>query len=214
MNSQQEKRFAKLHGEQFYLLDHKVGENLCFHISGSTKNIYTVTIYLGKKNIFCTCPDAKSWCPKYGCVCKHCLFVLYRVLRVFEGQNQPFFTTLLFDTDELDRIQLSTEYLQERLGTGITDEKLTKRFNELNLGNYQTTKPISFDKDDLCGVCFLELEEGSNNEYKACPTCNKVAHNECINKWISSKQYLCVYCRQEVWKNPGTKQSGNYKNLA
>lgn len=214
MNIQQENRYSKLRTECFYLLGNETDEKkLQYHISGSTRNVYTVTVYTHNAKVFCTCPDAKSWAVKYKCVCKHVLFVLYRVLKVFDSIDHPFFNrdgqTLVFTPLELDCIRLSTEYLQLHTDNTIIKDDLIRRFKGLNT---TADVPISFEKDDLCGVCFLELEDTAVDEYMVCPKCSKAAHSDCIKKWTSSGQTLCVYCRQDVW-NKIECSKGNYKNL-
>ena len=223
MNPQQEKRYAKLRTEHFYLLgqDNDDKGNILYHISGSTRNVYTVTVYPADAKIFCSCPDAKSWAARYNCVCKHSLFILYRVLQVFDRTDHPFFDRLQFTPLELECIQLSTEYLQAHIDATVVKDDLTRRFKNLNrksedMNEEQVT--MRFDADDLCGVCFLELDEGSQastTKYMTCPQCKKTAHQDCIEKWISSGHRLCVYCRQDVWSahNQKTKTNGDYENL-
>ena len=55
---------------------------LVFKICGSTKNIYTVE--LKNHTITCDCPDYVSGCAKYQVICKHCCFVLFKVLRLLD----------------------------------------------------------------------------------------------------------------------------------
>ncbi len=215
MNSQQEKRYAKLRTERFYLLDRSTSpeDNLEFHISGSTRNVYTVTVYPKSATIFCTCPDARSGAKKNSCVCKHCLFILYRVLKVFDQTDHPFFGRLSFTAGELECIQLSTEYLQAHLDNTVVDTDLSDRYKNVDTEN-KYTPTIRFDADDLCGVCFLELEDSAADQCMACPKCKKAAHEDCIKKWISSGQKLCVYCRQDVWSEiKSLATNGGYKNL-
>ena len=208
MDLQQEKRYAKLNTDLFYLLDRECKSgDYEFHVSGSTRNVYTVTIYPEKSTIFCTCPDAKSWAQKYDCICKHCLFVLFRVLKVFDCKTQSFFEKLLFTADEIERIHVSFAYLTAHLDDSLINGELSKRYESLKI----TKEPsaVRFEANDLCGVCFLELTDDSGDTYMVCPQCNKPAHSECIKKWLSSGQELCVYCRQKVW----TATKDGYKNL-
>ncbi len=217
MNPQQEKRYAKLRTDRFYLLGHDTDKgNFRYHISGSTRNVYTVTVYPGTTKIFCSCPDAKSWAARSKCICKHSLFILYRVLKVFDQTDHPFFDRLWFTPMELECIQLSTEYLQAHIDDAVVKDDLTLRFKNLGVDDdddkYAPT--VRFDADDLCGVCFLELvDDDPTDQYMTCPQCKKVAHRDCIQKWISSGQQLCVYCRQDVWGGLKATTKGDYKNL-
>lgn len=207
MNKNQEKRFDKLSTDRFYLLKHKIYDDLLeFHISGSTKNVYKVMFYTNTGKVFCTCPDAKSWAVKCKCVCKHALFVLYRVLKVFVEKDQPFFQTLVLTETELVDIFTATENLYKNLDATVIDRDLTSKFN------YLENKPQEehyFDPKDLCGVCFLDFID--EPEHKTCPKCHKASHNECIDKWINSGNKICVYCRQDVWER---KEKDGYKNLS
>ena len=79
-NGQQLLRLDKIYNEDFFLLDKYQDDNkLIFKICGSTKNIYEVKLYLISKRIYCNCPDSKSWARKYGVICKHSCFVLFKV---------------------------------------------------------------------------------------------------------------------------------------
>ena len=72
MNIQQLKRISKLDYELFYLLKVEKEDNtFILSISGSTKNIYKVTIFGNSRTIKCDCPDSKSWDKDYNCYCKH-----------------------------------------------------------------------------------------------------------------------------------------------
>jgi len=215
MNSQQEKRYVKLQSERFYLLDRSTTPEgkLEFHISGSTRNVYTVTVYPNNANIFCTCPDAKNWAKKNNCICKHCLFILYRVLKVFDRADHPFFDRLWFTPEELECIQISTEFLQAHLDNTLVNTDLSRRYKNVGTTENKYAPTIRFDADDLCGVCFLELENDQTDQYMACPICKKAAHEDCIKKWTSSGQRLCVYCRQDVWGEVRTATNDDYQNL-
>lgn len=214
MNSQQQKRYQKLNNDKFFLLGtHRENNNLLFDISGSTKNVYHVTIYGDTGTIFCTCPDAKSWAVKHNCICKHCLFVLYRVLRIFDNTNESFFDCLVFSIDELERIIISYEYLASYLDPNIVNDNLTKKYQQLQEKSGTEEFELKFEAEDLCGVCFLELEDSSTDQLLACSACNKVGHRECIEKWIASGQKICVYCRQQVWDKKPIK-NGDYQNLS
>ena len=136
MNRQQSARFAKLKTEKFYLLDRKMVDNvITMHISGSTQNIYTVTINMERSSIFCDCPDNKTRAKSQGCVCKHCLFVLYRVLRIFNGTDQRFFIALTFTPDDMERILLAYVDLNATLDTAanqtIINKSLTDKYHAI-----------------------------------------------------------------------------------
>ena len=218
MNGHQVKRYQKVLHEHYYLLDREVKRrNYVFTVSGSTKNVYHVTIYPNNKTIFCSCPDAKSWAKKQNCVCKHSLFVLYRVLKVFKGTQESFFGKLVFTNDEMERIKTSFDFLQAHLDDRVTNKVLSARFEQTKRGEKPTAvaPQREFGDDDLCGVCYENLRDGVKR-YKVCPECHNVLHEPCLNKWLESGSQLCVYCRGKVWVK--TKKvsdgGGDYINLS
>lgn len=216
MNSQQKQRYDKTLKETFYLLDRKkVDENFQFQISGSTRNVYTVTIYPKTGTVFCTCPDAKSWAKKHNCICKHSIFLFYRVLKVFDTIHHPFFETLILSEADLENIQSSYSLLDAHLDDRVCNAELTQRYNRL-MDGVETAdnagvpaKP--FTADDKCGICFTELEESERDHCVSCPVCKNVVHSECNDRWVSTGQQTCVYCRQKVWIK--LKTNNGYKNL-
>lgn len=224
MNQQQRQRFEKTGRETFYLLDRKQKdpEHLEFHISGSTRNVYIVTIYLKHHNIFCTCPDAKSWAKKYNCICKHALFLLYRVLKVFNTTEHAFFRDLTFSEEDLANIQNSYGLLYAHLDDRVCNAELTARYkrivetNSTKLDSTESTKPEMakpFTVDERCGICFSELEETERDQCVACPVCKNNVHQECNDRWIASGQKTCVYCRQIVWISSSANKKSEYTNL-
>lgn len=56
-------------------------EELSFGVSGSTGNIYRVTIDAKTRRFNCLCPDFTSHARNFGVECKHCLFVAHRAMR-------------------------------------------------------------------------------------------------------------------------------------
>lgn len=210
MNSNQLKRYQKLSTERFYLLDNGIeNDQHQFHISGSTKNIYKVSIYTNTGKAFCTCPDAKSWAVKCHCVCKHVLFVLYRVLRIFNGTEHDFFRHLTFSATELVDIYNATDRLSTVVDETVVDKNLSSKYKNLQRGDTGLEPNDEIDPEEMCGVCFLDFVD--EPDHKTCKCCHKPAHVDCINKWISSGNSLCVYCRQNVWGK--TTVDGEYKNL-
>ena len=104
-------RFEKLNNEDFYLLDkQKEDSKLIFKICGSTKNVYETKIYFKSKMIFCNCPDSKSWAKKYGVICKHSCFVLFKVLRL-KIDKMEYFKKLIFDEMQINEIKENFEKL-------------------------------------------------------------------------------------------------------
>lgn len=106
MNDEQYKRFRKMNAENIECLISKKDKNggLHFLINGSTGTHYKVSIYPNGK-ISCGCPDFTHNSKDNECVCKHCLFVLYKELRLFKNLEHYFFKRRFFTPDEIQIIQ-------------------------------------------------------------------------------------------------------------
>lgn len=214
MKEKQTDRYEKLFNEEFYLLDKKkIDKKLLFSISGSTKNVYIVTIYLKDEmaDTFCTCPDKKSHAKRNKCLCKHELFTFIKVLGVQS-------TDLMFDTEEMPILQgptlLSVIDNFEKLNVE-TDKNFNKNLagklkngTVTDINNLIKTK---LESTEMCGVCFDDFGEISPDLVHICTECHNIAHNKCYNKWIEMGNKMCVYCRRTETK---TKNTGNYQNLA
>jgi hypothetical protein len=223
----QKNRFFRIFSDNFYLLDIlKYPDNTKFFISGSSKNVYTVTIFENKK-MTCNCPDMKSWAKEYDCVCKHCCFILFRVLDIYkhyENNNQlNFFKDLEFDDDEYNFIEskmleLISKFNPNEINSNknnIINIELIQKYNkikDLKIRNGKEKYKVNIGlevKEDVCPICFLELK---NEEIVKCPCCNNIIHKECMEKWLGMGKSNCVYCRSDVWKDY-LKNEDEYKNL-
>ena len=90
MKIKQHERFQKIFYESLFLLNIlDKSHEVIFKISGSTSNIYSVRINKNFEwnNIFCDCPDAKKWANVHGVLCKHCIFVIFKVYNPSSGSN-------------------------------------------------------------------------------------------------------------------------------
>ena len=116
MKIKQHERFQKLFYENLYLLKiHDSVHEINFSISGSTSNIYQVKILKSFEwnNVFCDCPDAKKWANIHGVVCKHVLFVIFKVLKLFTFNN--ILSTITVNEEGelfLEKRKLKREYLE------------------------------------------------------------------------------------------------------
>ena len=102
MNDEQYKRFRKMQAEKINCLfkTHDKHKKLYFLISGSAGNKYKVIISPNGE-ISCSCPDFKHSSKTQECVCKHCLHVIFKVLKLFSSVNHTFFTRCYFTPDEI-----------------------------------------------------------------------------------------------------------------
>lgn len=221
MKDSQERRYQRIFKEPLYLLEKETqNSNLVFTISGSTANIYQVTI-LPNKKIKCSCPDMESWAKHDHCICKHCCFVLFKVLKTFDPYQTNFFQTLIFNAEEYERLQTKFHHLmiQDQLSEDYIDSGALEKYQnlkshgllltDLDSNPFQQKKTV--DSEDMCAVCFDEFEGTQNVE---CPVCHNLIHQACIQKWLQMGKKNCVYCRSDVWKNFGKKKSSEeYQNL-
>lgn len=219
MSFQQHKRFNKLRTDAFYLLDRqKTDTHAIFHISGSTKNIYTVTTDLKTRTIDCNCPDGKFASKNLNVKCKHCLFVLIRVLRLFKDCTDTFFDILQLTEKQLQSFIDKYDHLDQKLDQALTNINLTQKFNKIK-SKKDTTTPIQQESltvkpDTCCGVCFDDLYPDQSYEYHFCDMCGNAAHQDCVKAWRRQHD-TCMYCRAKVSKNKTTgEKTGWYDNLA
>lgn len=212
MNPQQKKRYDKINTERFFWLAASIDDQqYTLDISGSTSNVYTVTIHRNRKRIQCNCPDSTNWARRYGCVCKHCCFVLCRVLRVVT-RGSEFWNTRLFDNETMTRIDHAVERLL-KYGSEFTSEELTKRYQNI-ISKLKNSAFEDVDKSrisDDCPICFDTFDESDLSKIVACPICKNVIHTECMKRWIQSgSNKSCVYCRSDIWQQWGKQQTHDY----
>lgn len=185
MKEEQLKRYNKLSTEEFYLLNKsKIDHKLVFEISGSTKNLYKVSVYEPIDNIsqiFCTCPDKRSHASKQKCLCKHELFVLIKVLKVIDQYDE------IFDNQ-------NTPILYGRLLGDIHSA-----FEKLDVTKLKEVRKdkVEIKPDEICGVCFDDLAQDplGPTGYWSCKVCKHTLHQRCHNKWFNMGNRICVYCR-------------------
>ena len=220
VNSQQQKRLDKVFAEEYFVLEHSITDSaITITITGSTQNVYSITIDKASdhKTIRCNCPDSQSFSLRFGCMCKHCCFVVIKIckwIRTFEGWQTHTFTPLeiILLEQKLNARNLSEDRL--------TNSRLQTRYNQLKQAesNGGTVEPISifdslnaqFTDEDECPICYDLLSNGTT---KCCPTCHNHIHLICIQRWLQSKPN-CVLCRSEVWQkflaeSRGTKSSSS-----
>jgi len=219
MKIEQQKRFDKVNTEIFYLVDKAETDSIYkFTVTGSTANIYNVTIIKNTSSIKCDCPDGLSWANKYNCICKHACFILEKVVKCFkyikgEVYNRDLEPTKFFD--KLEFSQAEMQYIKDffakiDMNTGeYISKKYVDKYNKLDklssdLFNHKT-KPIIDD----CPICFDSLK--TTDEPLSCPICSNYIHKQCMEKWLGVNN-TCVYCRSDIW-NKYKNKPGKYANL-
>ena len=105
MNDEQYKRYRKMASDpiQYLYGTHDNKKNLYFLVSGSSGTHYKVTIPTNGK-ISCSCPDFTHGAKEQECVCKHCLYIIYNVLKLFKDIDHTFFKRCCFTPDEIHNI--------------------------------------------------------------------------------------------------------------
>lgn len=226
MESLQRRRYEKIFYEKFYLLEKKtIDKNIQFFISGSTANVYTITIDLEDKYIFCNCPDMKNEkMYERGYICKHCCFILLRVLKCIDICNTLLFTYFELSEDEIKNIEKKIRNFNISTSDDFVNIDLLDKYRNLSLKDENSknsrnsgnnTEIDNYIPNDTCIICFEEfniLKKGDkkNDNITNCPKCRNITHKKCIEKWINMGKNTCVYCRANVWKN---SCNNNYKNL-
>lgn len=223
MSYHQKSRFSKIYQDDFYLLNiDKYPDKFKIDISGSTKNIYSIFIYENTRKIKCNCPDMKSWASYNRCVCKHCCFLLFRVLKLSELGD--FFDILEFSEELFPDIMIKLFILLNKLtnidhneAPEIINKEILEKYNKLmekkeeenpTKDKYGSKKIIN---DDMCPICFIDFEK-EGECLLDCPECKKTIHKSCMEKWLTLGKSSCVYCRSDVWKDYN-KELNEYKNL-
>ena len=227
MSYHQKSRFFKIFQEDFFLLNiEKFPNNFKVDISGSSKNIYSITLFENTKKIKCNCPDMKSWASYNKCICKHSCFLLFKVLKLKDLGD--FFNNLQFNNNIFDNIIIELFNLLNRLNNidntdinlfeGITNKELLEKYKKI-INKKKEIKEEKKDKyaskkenkNDMCSICFNDFEE--KEELLDCPKCKQTIHKLCMEKWLSLGKSTCVYCRSDVWKDYGIKKENDYENL-
>lgn len=212
MDINQDIRYARIFTEEFYLLNlQKESNKTTFTVSGSTANVYKVSLYDYSGKIFCNCPDAKSHARFKHVLCKHVCFVLFKVLKnTINKDNTDLWKNLYLSLDEKNLVL-------DKINTiNINDNECV---NKEYIDKYQKLKDIDpktlfnvskeIDIQDDCPICYDILETKKN--CVQCPVCNNVLHLQCINKWLNTGNTNCPYCRSNSWENFNTDNS--YINL-
>ena len=223
------KRYASAFLDPLYLLktekteqtDQNPTESHNYSIVGTTKNVYTITINLSNKKIWCNCPDQKSHCQKKNISCKHIAFVISKIGKINDiniyktGCREP----------------LPNEYI-DTIWTNATktsvDKKLIEKFNSLTITTTSDTNtppspspPPTIDEllngETDCPICFSDLKnnEGNLSNCISCKQCKKYVHTICFDRWASfNSQKCCVYCRFSFNNIPKKSQNQQqYINL-
>ncbi len=211
MDLSQLKRYDKIKNEKFFLLQSTDNTQLLsFILTGSTGNIYQIDIDKSDCKISCNCPDHSIHLQKKPeLVCKHCCFILFKVLNMYKfdhgkiinictKQTSNFFNDYIFNDTELQIIDIIYHFMKNiNTDNDFIKKELIDKYNNYKSTDYSFYEtPIKFNKEDNCPICF---DKFGMKEKINCPTCNNCIHLECIRKWLSFKK-SCPYCRSKTFK--------------
>ena len=222
MKLKQHERFQKLFYENLYLLKiqdtcHEINFNVC----GSTSNIYQVKILKSFEwnNVFCNCPDSKKWANVHGVVCKHILFIIFKVLKLFSYENilstikvgdqaELFLEKRKLYKDYIEVISVFLDVFNFEKDTEFMKLEYVNKFNKLkdkvdqkvndNKEDSENNKLVP--KDDSishCLICFEDFDKDtilSREVNSQCLICKTIFHIGCLTKWFSHNK-SCPYCR-------------------
>ena len=183
---EQESRIHRALTQSFFLIVHtETAKKTEFKLSGSTGNLYTITMQFGKMG--CDCPDFRQVRKKL--FCKH---MCWLYLKVF---NRP-----------LGDIGKQILVSDIKINTTAFNARYIKQFEQSVSGLASAIINPEKLKSD-CAICYEDFK--SNQGVKACDTCSNIVHTGCFEKWQSFGNKSCVYCRANI-ANASLIANGNY----
>ena len=97
LSARQKSRISNMRRNSLYLLDAQINDRtVSLKVSGSTGNIYTVTMNT-LNTLSCNCPDYVSMCVHSDMMCKHICFCLCKVGQLYH--HDIFFTRILLESE-------------------------------------------------------------------------------------------------------------------
>ncbi|KAK0737366.1 hypothetical protein B0T21DRAFT_364984 [Apiosordaria backusii] len=174
-------------------LEPTIAPSEAIELTGSTGNIYTITI---SQLPSCTCPHFSSGkAPQ----CKHIIYVLSRVLRA----KFDYIYQLAFLTTELEEIFA---------GAPPIINNLSANTGEVGDNSDGKRKPVEGD----CPICFEEFSanEKNNEEIVWCKAaCGQNIHKQCFDMSVWEKETEGEMMKK-VKKEKGKKNADGYVNVA
>jgi hypothetical protein len=206
-------RIERMRAQPLFLIAVSVeGSTYKFKVSGSTTNLYTVTVDPEAKRsrnlATCDCPDYAIGANFRKCHCKHSCFVLLKVC----GMHLSLLVdgaTLPNDLDVLKERMTAVD--RNRNWGGLTDASLLDKYNQIVHADF--TVPPGHVME-ACAICFDE--QPSEETSARCQKCRNCFHRDCIGQWMAtSASSACPLCRGS-WKaydKTATQDEGGFVNL-
>lgn len=190
-----------------------------FGIMGTTNSVYLVKID-PDEGICCSCPD----CNISRNFCKHCLFVVLRVLSVpfehvtrniprYQGNNGRFsvsqivYTNMLsFLLDHERRASIGELRVQNEEERNRFSQETIDLFNNneetVTVGKKKPEKKRPLEKPEVerkaiegeCSICFEEMSDGKEEIVFCRFSCGQNLHQDCMLKWSNKKRDSDITC--------------------
>ena len=207
LRPEQEIRVTRMQDQPLYLIS--IEDNDTFKISGSTANLYTVTVNRAATTPLqvakCTCPDAGMHAKHNNVLCKHCCFVLLKALRLPKR--------ILEQPPHLGQLTVALASLRSRNWGHLSNEAYQEKYRQyIAGGNDGNSNPFSVPEDaeitDNCAIC---LDEMTATVCVRCPGCRQYFHSTCISIWLAVRNDYqpkpCPLCRTS-WAEYDKKNNG------
>jgi hypothetical protein len=168
-----------------------------YDVMGTTGNVYNVCINTSPT---CTCPDYMSRHKR----CKHIYFVLSRIMKVKDDQEDIEEYTNDDLQDMFDNIPQITENLR-------ADAYKIAKFKALKKNGNGEVVMKDFHEDDVCPICLDDIYD-CKDEIAYCKySCGNVIHKDCFDRYIEHRHEpaKCLYCHK-----PWEQEKSNYVNLS
>ncbi|OZJ06783.1 hypothetical protein BZG36_00400 [Bifiguratus adelaidae] len=205
-------KFERAMQQRLYLVDRHRESDIkeIYKINGSTGNVYTVTV---SNKVTCDCPDHT----KTDDLCKHCLFVMVKVLGL--SKDSPYIYQNALLTSELQEIFASARPDP----TSIVPDSVKEAYEAMARGEEAPdpsgVMPRQPAEGDTCPICYEEFEKSETLVH--CKNgCGNPLHAGCFSQWSSNciskgTKVTCVYCRA-LWNRDSANSVPleGYVNLA
>jgi hypothetical protein len=199
-------RVKRMYADPLYLIDVSKSESdetkYTFKISGSTSNLYTITINTLAEThhtvAACDCPDASIGAKFRKCHCKHVCFVLLRACRLDPSFLAP--GPIRARQELINGLALIDH---NRNWGGLTNDVYVSTYKRAishtavdnNIAPFDI--PEDFNLTDDCSICLDN--QGCRSLSSMCPQCNNCFHKNCIAQWLIVSRAKCPLCRGS-WK--------------
>jgi hypothetical protein len=205
ISDKQKDRINKAHYQSLYLVE-KFSDNneITLKLTGSTLNIYTVTIK--DLDIKCDCPDIYQ-CNKHNLYCKHICFVICMIGKLY---IEEIFINKNFTND--NKLKIFSRLFNYLVETDSDIEcKFLKEKYLLLKSDFEKKNNLVIDtrnKDEECSICYNKLD----SEIFTCNNCLNAIHTTCLSLWLK-KNNTCVFCRHNI-KTDSLYKNTRYLNIS